>query len=70
MGPSAQSALASGALALTVYQIVLHYFDTAKQGHQGPIFKIFSANSLAKILAFFAQATASFFKNFDHNIGF
>jgi hypothetical protein len=40
------------------------------QGDQGPIFKIFSPKNLAKKLAFFAQTTASFCKNFDHNIGF
>jgi hypothetical protein len=34
------------------------------------ILKIFSPNNLAKILAFFAQTTASFCKNCDHNIGF
>jgi hypothetical protein len=34
------------------------------------IFQIFSTKNLAKILAFFAQATASFCKNCDHNIGF
>jgi hypothetical protein len=34
------------------------------------IFKIFSAKNLAKILAFFAQTTASVCKNCDHNIGF
>jgi hypothetical protein len=40
---------------------------------QGPMlwfFKIFSTKNLAKILAFFAQTTASFCKNFNHNIGF
>jgi hypothetical protein len=30
------------------------------------IFKIFSTKNLAKILAFFAQTTASFCKNCDH----
>jgi hypothetical protein len=34
------------------------------------IFKIFLSKNLAKILAFFAQITASFCKKFDHNIGF
>jgi hypothetical protein len=34
------------------------------------IFKIFSPKNLAKKLAFFAQTTASFCKNCDHNIGF
>jgi hypothetical protein len=34
------------------------------------IFKIFSPKNLAKILAFFAQTTASFCKKFDLNIGF
>jgi hypothetical protein len=34
------------------------------------IFKIFSPKNLAKKLAFFAQTTASFWKNCDHNIGF
>jgi hypothetical protein len=34
------------------------------------ILKIFSPKNLAKILAFFAQTTASFCKNCDHNIGF
>jgi hypothetical protein len=34
------------------------------------IFKIFSLKKLAKKLAFFAQTTASFYKNCDHNIGF
>jgi hypothetical protein len=34
------------------------------------IFQIFSPKNLAKILAFFAQTTASYCKNCDHNIGF
>jgi hypothetical protein len=34
------------------------------------IFKKFSPKNLAKISAFFAQTTASFCKNCDHNIGF
>jgi hypothetical protein len=34
------------------------------------IFKIFSPKNLAKKCAFFAQTTASFRKNCDHNIGF
>jgi hypothetical protein len=34
------------------------------------IFKIFSTKNLAKILEFFAETTASFCKNCDHNIGF
>jgi hypothetical protein len=34
------------------------------------ILKIFSPKKLAKIFAFFAQTTASFCKNCDHNIGF
>jgi hypothetical protein len=34
------------------------------------IFLIFSPKNLAKILAFFAQTTASFCKNCDHIIGF
>jgi hypothetical protein len=34
------------------------------------IFEIFSPKNLAKILAFFAQTTARFFKNCDHKIGF
>jgi hypothetical protein len=33
-------------------------------------FKIYLTKNLAKILAFFAQATASFCKNCDHKIGF
>jgi hypothetical protein len=34
------------------------------------ILQIFSPKNLAKILAFFAQTTARFWKNCDHNIGF
>jgi hypothetical protein len=34
------------------------------------ILKIFSPKNLAKILAFFAQPTASFSQKCDHNIGF
>jgi hypothetical protein len=34
------------------------------------IFLIFSPKNLAKIFAFFAQTTATFCKNCDHNIGF
>jgi hypothetical protein len=34
------------------------------------IFKIFSPKNLAKILAGFAQNSASFCENCDHNIGF
>jgi hypothetical protein len=34
------------------------------------ILKLFSPKNLAKILAFFAQTTAVFCKNCDHNIGF
>jgi hypothetical protein len=34
------------------------------------IFKIFSHKKLAKKSAYFAQITASFWKNCDHNIGF
>jgi hypothetical protein len=33
------------------------------------IFKIVLPKNLAKILAFFAQNTASFFQKSDHNIG-
>jgi hypothetical protein len=39
-------------------------------GTDALIFKIFSPKNLAKILAFFAQTTASFSKKCDHNIGF
>jgi hypothetical protein len=41
-----------------------------KPGTDVMIFYIFSTKNLAKILAFFAQTTASFCKNCDHNIGF
>jgi hypothetical protein len=41
-----------------------------KPGTDVMIFLIFSPKNLAKILAFFAQTTASFCKNCDHNIGF
>jgi hypothetical protein len=44
-----------------------------QSGHPGTdvmIFLIFSPKNLAKKLAFFAQTTASFCKNCDHNIGF
>jgi hypothetical protein len=41
-----------------------------KPGINVMILKIFSPKNLAKILAFFAQTTASFCKNCDHNIGF
>jgi hypothetical protein len=34
------------------------------------IFKIFPPKNLAKVLAFFAQTTASFCKNCDHNCDF
>jgi hypothetical protein len=34
------------------------------------ISKIFLTKNLAKILAFFAQITASFEQNYDHYIGF
>jgi hypothetical protein len=34
------------------------------------ILKIFSPKNLAKILALFAQTTATFCKNCDHNISF
>jgi hypothetical protein len=34
------------------------------------ILKIFSPKNSAKKLAFFAQTTAGFCKNCDHNIGF
>jgi hypothetical protein len=47
--------------------------DFAQSGHPGTavmILKIFSPKNLAKKLAFFAQTTASFCKNCDHNIGF
>jgi hypothetical protein len=39
-------------------------------GADGMIVKIFSPKNLAKILAFFAQATVSFCKKCDRNIGF
>jgi hypothetical protein len=42
----------------------------AQSGTDVMILKIFSPKNLAKILALFAQATASFCKNCDHNIGF
>jgi hypothetical protein len=41
-----------------------------KSGTDVMIFKIFPSKNLAKKLAFFAQTTASFCKNCDHNIGF
>jgi hypothetical protein len=44
--------------------------DVSSPGTDVMIFKIFSPKNLAKILAFFAQTTASFCKNCDHNIGF
>jgi hypothetical protein len=34
------------------------------------ILKIFSPKHLVKILAFFAQTTASFLQKMDHNTGF
>jgi hypothetical protein len=34
------------------------------------IFEIFSPKNLAKKYSVLAQTTASFCKNFDHNIGF
>jgi hypothetical protein len=45
-------------------------FFSSKSGTDVMILKIFSPKILAKIFAFFAQTTASFCKNFDHNIGF
>jgi hypothetical protein len=41
-----------------------------KSGTDVMIFKIFLPKNLAKKLALFAQTTASFRKNCDHNIGF
>jgi hypothetical protein len=42
----------------------------AHSGTDVMIFKIFLPKNLAKILAFFAQTTASFCKKIDHNIVF
>jgi hypothetical protein len=42
----------------------------AQSGTDVLIFKIFSPKNLAKILAFFAQTTASFCKNFIVTLGF
>jgi hypothetical protein len=44
--------------------------ELAQSGTDVMIFKIFSPKNFAKKLAFFAQTTASFCKNCDHNIGF
>jgi hypothetical protein len=58
--------------------LYLPYLSSAKMGETKSrrpgtdvmIFKIFSPKNLAKKLAFFAQTTASFCKNCDHNIVF
>jgi hypothetical protein len=44
--------------------------SVARPGINVMVFQIFSPQNLAKKLAFFAQTTASFCKNCDHNIGF
>jgi hypothetical protein len=49
---------------------VVYWYRLYLPGTDVMIFKIFSPKILAKILAFFAQTTANFCKNCDHNIGF
>jgi hypothetical protein len=51
---------------MTIWCVVR--FD--KAGTNVMFFLIFSPKNLAKKLAFFAQTTASFCKNSDHNIDF
>jgi hypothetical protein len=46
------------------------HFGRKLSGTDVMILKIFSPKNLAKILAFFAQTTARFCKNCDHDIGF
>jgi hypothetical protein len=60
----------SGFLAFDLFYQVFHACRILLSGTDVTIFKIFLPKNLAKKLAFFAQTTASFWKQIDNNIGF